>query len=111
MSSNRKYKVKHIYIGEHDVQEWTEGVGKYTLMPLMFNGIKKLVENKLKKYQFARVECVVRKQKKAFDFFINEDGVWDSLEKCMEWAIEEEEYELCSEIKKLEEHLDKDNTF
>jgi hypothetical protein len=29
----------------------------------------------------------------------------------MEWAIEEEEYEMCSEIKKLEELLDKDNTF
>jgi hypothetical protein len=108
---DRKYKVKHIYIGNDDVQEWTQGVGKFTLMPLMFRGIKQLVKSKLKKYQFARVECVIREEKKAFDFFIKEDGIWDSLEKCMEWAIEEEEYEMCSEIKKIQKELDKDNTF
>jgi len=111
MSLDRKYKVKHIYIGEDDVQEWTQGVGKYTLMPLMFRGIKKIIELNLKKYHFARVECIIRKEKKAFDFYVKEDGIWDSLEKVMEWAIEEEEYEMCSEIKKLEELLDKDNTF
>jgi hypothetical protein len=108
---NRKYIVKHIYIGNDDVQEWTQGVGKFTLMPLMFRGIKQLVKSKLKKYQFARVECLIREEKKAFDFFIKEDGIWDSLEKCMEWAIEEEEYEMCSEIKKVQKELDKDNTF
>ena len=48
---DRKYKVKHIYIGNDDVQEWTQGVGKFTLMPLMFRGIKQLVKSKLKKYQ------------------------------------------------------------
>jgi len=107
---NRKYKVKHIYIGNDDVQEWTQGVGKFTLMPLMFRGIKQLVKSKLKKYQFARVECLIREEKKAFDFFIKEDGIWDSLEKCMEWAIEEEEYEMCSEIKKVQKELENNNT-
>ena len=29
----------------------------------------------------------------------------------MEWALEEEKYELCSDIKKLEEQLDKQNEF
>ena len=29
----------------------------------------------------------------------------------MEWALEEEKYEMCAEIKKLEQELDKDNTF
>jgi len=106
-----KYKVKHIYIGEADVQEWTQGVGKLTLMPLMFKGIKTLIENDLKKYQFARVECVIREQQKAFDFWINKKNIEDSLQKCLEWAIEEEKYEICSEIKKLEEQLDKENEF
>ena len=45
MSDDKKYKVKHIYIGEADVQEWTQGVGKEYLMPLMFNGIKKLIKD------------------------------------------------------------------
>ena len=59
-----KETVLHIYIGEEDIQEWTQGIGKITLMPAMF-----------------------------------------------EWALEEEKYELCSEIKQLEEQLDKENTF
>ena len=105
MSLDRKYKVKHIYIGEDDVQEWTQGVGKLTLMPLMFRGIKKIIELNLKKYHFARVECIIRTEKKAFDFYVKEDGIWDSLEKVMEWAIDEEEYEMCSKIKKVQERL------
>ena len=31
-----KDKVLHIYIGEDDVQEWTQGVGKDVLMPAMY---------------------------------------------------------------------------
>lgn len=111
MGKKPNYKVKHIYIGKDDIQEWTQGVGKSTLMPLMLIGIKKLIKNNLKKFQFARVECLIREEKKAFDFWINKKYIQDSLQKCLEWAIEEEEYEMCSEIKKLEKELDKENEF
>jgi hypothetical protein len=103
--------VLHVYIGNDDIQIWTQGVGKSILMPEMFKCCKIIINDNLDKLQFARVEANVRKKKKAFDFFVEMDGIWDSLEKCMEWAIEEEEYEMCAEIKKLEEKLDKDNTF
>ena len=106
-----KDKVLHIYIGEDDVQEWTQGGGKDVLMPAMYECCKTIIEKDLKKLQFARVEAKIRKRHKAFDFWVEADGIWDTLEKLMEWALEEEKYELCSDIKKLEEQLDKQNEF
>jgi hypothetical protein len=106
-----KDTVLHIYIGKDDIQEWTQGIGKYTLMPAMFECCKTMLNEDLNKLQFARVEAIIRGKSKAFDFFVEMEGIWDTIEKLMEWAIEEEEYEMCSEIKKLEELLDKDNTF
>jgi len=104
-------KVKTIYIGTQDVQDWTQSIGKMTLMPLMFSGIKEIIENKKKKYHFARVECLIRDKKTAFDFWVKKDGIDESLEKCLEWALEEEEYEMCSEIKRLEKLLEKETEF
>jgi|TARA_B110000914_G_C15385330_1_gene409792 hypothetical protein len=106
-----KETVLHIYIGEEDIQEWTQGIGKITLMPAMFECCKTVINENLEKLQFARVEAIIRKSPKAFDFFVEANGIWDTLEKLMEWALEEEKYELCSEIKQLEEQLDKENTF
>lgn len=103
--------VLHVYIGNDDIQVWTQGPGKLVLMPEMFKCCKIIINDNLDKLQFARVEANVRKKKKAFDFFVEIDGIWDTLEKLMEWALEEERYEMCAEIKKLEQELDKNNTF
>ena len=107
----KKDTILHVYIGDDDIQVWTQGIGKETLMPEMFEGCKTLIYENLDKLQFARVEATIRGNKKAFDFFVEMEGVWDTLEKLMDWAIEEERYEMCAEIKKLEQELDKDNTF
>ena len=80
-------------------------------MPAMFECCKTMLNEDLNKLQVAIVEAIIRGKPKAFDFFVEMEGIWDTIEKLMEWAIEEEEYEMCSEIKKLEELLDKDNTF
>ena len=106
-----KDTVLHIYIGDDDIHIWTQGIGKITLMPAMFECCKTMISENIDKLQFARVEAIIRGNKKAFDFFVELDGIWDTLEKLMEWALEEEKYEMCSEIKKLEVELDKDNTF
>jgi hypothetical protein len=103
--------VLHVYIGDDDIQVWTQGIGKETLMPVMFEGCKTLLSENLDKLQFARVEANIRGNKKAFDFFVEMEGIWDTLEKLMDWAIEEERYEMCSEIKKLEKQLEDENTF
>ena len=103
--------VLHVYIGDDDIQSWTQGPGKLVLMPEMFDCCKTIFNDNLDKLQFARVEATVRGKKKAFDFFVEVDGIHDTLEKLMEWALEEEKYEMCAEIKKLESELDDDNTF
>ena len=104
-------EVLHIYIGEVDIQEWTQGVGKDILMPQMFESVKEMISTGRCKIQFARVEASIRKKKQAFDFFVEYEGLWDTLEKLMEWALEEEKYEICAEIRELEKELDKDNEF
>ena len=104
-------EVLHIYIGESDIQEWTQGVGKDILMPQMFESVKEILSTGKSKIQFARVEASIRNKKQAFDFFVEYEGVWDTLEKLMEWALEEEKYEMCAEIRKIEEELDKENEF
>jgi hypothetical protein len=106
-----KETVLHVYIGDDDIQSWTQGPGKLVLMPEMFNCCKTVVNDDLEKLQFARVEATIRGKKKAFDFFVEVEGIHDTLEKLMEWALEEEKYEMCAEIKKLEQTLEKDNTF
>ena len=104
-------EVLHIYIGETDIQEWTQGVGKDILMPQMFESVKEMLSTGKSKIQFARVEASIRKKKQAFDFFVEYEGLWDTLEKLMEWALDEEKYEICAEIRELEKELDKDNEF
>ena len=56
--------VLHIYIGDDDIQEWTQGIGKITLMPAMFECCKTCYQLKIKKLQFARVEAIIRGNKK-----------------------------------------------
>ena len=106
-----KETVLHVYIGDDDIQSWTQGPGKLVLMPEMFNCCKTVINDNLIKLQFARVEATIRGNKKAFDFFVEVEGIHDTLEKLMEWALEEEKYEMCAEIKELEQTLDNENTF
>ncbi len=103
--------VLHVYIGDDDIQTWTQGIGKETLMPEMFDACKEVITEDLNKLQFARVEATIRGKKRAFDFFVEIEGINDTLEKLMEWSLEEEKYMMCSEIQKLQEIVDKDNTF
>ena len=101
--------VLHIYIGSDDIQDWTQGIGKHTLMPAMFECCKTVMDEDLEKLQFARVECNIRGKKRAFDFFVELDRISDTLEKLMEWALEEEKYIMCSEIIKLEKIVNEDS--
>ena len=43
-----------------------------------------------------------------FNFYVKRDDLSDTLDKIMEWALEEEEYEICARVKKVEEKLVKE---
>ena len=49
----------------------------------------------------------MRDELKAFDFYVKKDEINDTLEKLMEWALENENYETCSKIKVLESKVEK----
>ena len=93
------------HIGETDVQEWTQGVGKQILMPVLFKVVQELLDSDEDEMIAARIEFSLRGKPKAYDFVVKKDGIDDTLSKIMGWAIDEEEYEMCSKIKKVQDGL------
>ena len=99
-------KIKTIYIGDKDIYTWTMEEGKSTIMPILFEKSKELIEQKLESNKALRVEVIIRGEKKAFDFFVKREEIEDTLSKIMGWALDEEEYEMCGKIKRLQEQLE-----
>lgn len=95
-------KILTVYIGSDDIFEWATDKGKSILMPELLIGCEELLYNDLLQVKCLRVESFVRGQHKAFDFSITRDGYEDTLIKIMEWALENEEYEMCSRVHNLQ---------
>lgn len=99
-------KILTIHIGDTDIYEWTMGVGKSHLMPELLIGCEELLYNELDEVKCVRVEAQIRKQKKAFDFSVQRKSIGDTLDKILEWALNEEEYEMCERVKNLNEYIE-----
>ena len=99
-------RILTIHIGDTDIYEWTMSEGKKTLMPELLVGCEELLYNDLDEVKCVRVEAQIRKQKKAFDFGVQRKSVEDTLDKILQWALYEEEYEICERVKKLNEYLE-----
>jgi len=92
------------YIGEQDPQVWLQNEGKGVLMPILLKTAQEVIYDNLEEKQAARIETSVRGQIRALDFWVRFDGIEDTLEKIMEWALEEEKYEMCQEVKYLQDY-------
>lgn len=92
-------KVITVHIGDTDIHEWTMNEGKSVLMPILYDSLKKMFEDDLDEIHAVRVEAIIRKQSKAFDFIISKNECSDTLQKIFEWALDEEFYEICQDIK------------
>ena len=99
-----------IHIGDTDIFTWTQNNPHIIFPELIVAAEELLYKDKDEMFAF-QVENMLGRKKQAFDFFVEYEGVWDTLEKLMEWALEEEKYEMCAEIRKIEEELDKENEF
>jgi len=99
-------KVKTVYIGDKDIYTWTMNEGKEIMMPIIFESSKQLINENLEELKCLRVESIIRGKSKAFDFFVKRNEISDTLSKIMDWALEEEHYEMCNEIKSLENKLE-----
>lgn len=100
-------KILTVHIGKSDIYEWTMDKGKETLMPELLVGCEELLYNDLEEVLCIRVEAVVRGKQKAFDFSVKKEGVSDTLNKIMEWALELEDYETCIRVKNLLDYITK----
>jgi hypothetical protein len=105
MTEEKEVKILTIYLGDTDIYEWTQGVGKSILMPQLLIGCEKMIDENLEDYKCARVEVLLRGNPKAFDFAVDKTHVNETLSKILEWSLEEEEYEMCQRVKDLQEKI------
>ena len=99
-----------IYIGDQDIYLWMHG-NPQTIWPELVTAAEELLYNDEDEVLALQIENRVKNKRGLFDLFVRKEEVNDTLSKAMVWAIEEEEYELCTRIKNLEDFLVKENTF
>jgi hypothetical protein len=99
-----------IYIGDQDIYLWMHG-NPQTIWPELITAAEELLYNKEDEVLALQIENRIKNKRGLFDLFVRKEEVNDTLSKAMVWAIEEEEYELCTRIKNLEDFLVKENTF
>ena len=98
-------KILTIHIGKIDIFEWTMGAGKEKIMPELLVGCEEILYSDLYEVKCLRVEALVRDKQKAFDFSVKRDGIDETLDKILIWALDEEEYEICERVKNLKEYI------
>ena len=59
---------------------------KYSL-PELITGCEEVLYEDKDEVKCARVEVVIRKQKKAFDFNVQRESITDTLDKILEWLF------------------------
>lgn len=105
-------RIRTCYIGHKDPYEWMlSDEGKSTVMPELLLGCEEILYKDVEEVRCVRIESFVRKKHNAFDFSVNKSDVVETLDKIMEWALTEEEYEICERVKNLHEYLKNQNQF
>jgi len=98
-------RVNEIFIGNKDPYDWFMYEGKDTLMELLYSTILSIIEEELEEKIAVRVSFTFNGNDKSMDFLVNRDGIDDTIEKVFDWALENERYEFCSELKEIKERL------
>lgn len=104
-------RVNEIYIGDKDPHNWVLYDGKETLMGLLYSTILDVVENDLEEKIAVRIHCNFSNRQKSMDFVVNRNGIEDTIEKVFDWALENEEYEWCAELKSIQKQLESQYDF
>ena len=82
-----------------------------TIWPELVTAAEELLYNDENEVLALQVENRINNKRGIFDLFVRKQEVNDTLSKAMVWAIDEEEYELCTRIKNLEDFLAKQIMF
>ena len=99
-----------IFIGDQDIYLWMHG-NPQTIWPELVTAAEELLYNDENEVLALQVEYRINNKRGIFDLFVRKQEVNDTLSKAMVWAIDEEEYELCTRIKNLEDFLAKQIMF
>ena len=99
-----------IFIGDQDIYLWMHG-NPQTIWPELVTAAEELLYNDENEVLALQVENRINNKRGKFDLFVRKQEVNDTLSKAMVWAIDEEEYELCTRIKNLEDFLAKQIMF
>ena len=99
-----------IFIGDQDIYLWMHG-NPQTIWPELVTAAEELLYNDENEVLALQVENRINIKRGIFDLFVRKQEVNDTLSKAMVWAIDEEEYELCTRIKNLEDFLAKQIMF
>jgi len=99
-----------IFIGDQDIYLWIHG-NPQTIWPELVTAAEELLYNNENEVLALQVENRINNKRGIFDLFVRKQEVNDTLSKAMVWAIDEEEYELCTRIKNLEDFLAKQIMF
>ena len=99
-----------IFIGDQDIYLWMHG-NPQTIWPELVTAAEELLYNDENEVLALQVENRINNKRGIFDLFVRKQEVNDTLSKAMVWAIDEEEYELCTRIKNFEDFLAKQIMF
>lgn len=101
----KKKTIFTVHIGETDIQEWTQGIGKAILMPVLLEVCGEVIYSDIEEQIAARVNFSLKGKPKLYDFVVTKNGVWDTLNKILEWTLQQEEYEMSQKVKVLQDYL------
>lgn len=104
-------RFNEIYIGDKDPYHWVMYDGKGVLMQVLYGTILDVVENELEEQIACRIHCNFNNRQKSMDFVVKRDGIEETIDKVFEWALENEEYEWCAELKSIQKQLESQNDF
>lgn len=99
-----------IYIGDQDLYLWMQE-NPQTIWPELVTAAEEMLYTEKDEVLAIQIENRVKNRRGLFDLFVRMDDVDDTLSKAMNWAEDEEEYELCQRIKYLTDYLEKQNEF
>ena len=107
----RKERLNEIHIGDKDPYHWVTYDGKETLMGVLYATILSVIEEELDEKIAARIYYNWGGSQKSMDFVVTRDGIEDTVDKVFQWALENEEYRWCEELKWIKEDLQKVDDF
>lgn len=105
MSMNEPKEILTITVPpKYSIKEWMIGDGVDTIFPELLTGCEELLYNDLDK-----VCCLILHQdrfEEDVNFVVRKDGVENTLNKLMEWCLENEHYLMCRRIDNLKKKVE-----